>query len=322
MSELLPGFRDQLEARATTLAGLHERRARRGFGRRLHGRALGVAIVAGALTVGGVAYASGWLWSPQVGDPQSDSRATISRSPLPNDQRALLGVLRRAQTDKDRGAGTRAALRFQGGDMVGVRVDAVRLLGETAGGGAVVLIPTKRVDASRGQVPGQASKDSLCLWITDLVDGGGQTCKSLGAMRAGKLTIGLAGPPLEQLLRQKREAQRYQAELEAERIRRGETRQEQVDRINRESRQRMAEGHEPRIVRVDQSQLVGDFVQVVPDGVAKVRYQHQGKTITQPVTGNVVILHFDPWHNSSPAWLDADGHELQKGANFPMRKAP
>jgi hypothetical protein len=133
-----PAVLPELEQMLTATAARHVRRsprARRGripMGRipRL------VAVAVACLAVGGTAVAATGAWNPIVGHTAGPE--TLSDTPVPTAMTALLGVLRREQTPRDRSPEVEATL--DGADVPGgVRLESVRYLGPGTDGMATVL---------------------------------------------------------------------------------------------------------------------------------------------------------------------------------------
>lgn len=169
-------------------------------------RILGPLAVAG-LAIGGTALAATTPWNPQVGpkSPNGSDRATVSRSAVPPEQVAALGVLRRPQTDRDRSTPTEGLLRTLGVPGRGLRIPSIRLL-RAHDGAATVLMSLARL-GDRREPP--VTRDALCVSETtsaaqrraerrSVPDGagralpvpvalGGSTCGSYGDLLRGRL---------------------------------------------------------------------------------------------------------------------------------------
>ncbi|MGX6446886.1 hypothetical protein ACVU7I_02280, partial [Patulibacter sp. S7RM1-6] len=143
----------------------------------------GGLLAVGAIAVGGTALAATAPWTPQVGDREHDAPG-ITREPIPADQRRLLGVLRRPQTDADRGPRVRAILRMLAGEATtGLRVDGVRLLRTLPDGGAHVLLPFERVGPKgRGRPQWRRRRNVLCSFISQ--------ASTLPGSRRGAMSMG------------------------------------------------------------------------------------------------------------------------------------
>ncbi|HEX3875218.1 MAG TPA: hypothetical protein VHW26_13780 [Solirubrobacteraceae bacterium] len=157
-----PTTRDASPATGRTRAG---GRARRGP-RRL------IAVLA-AVSLTGTAVAATGLWRPILGEPRFGGPApTITASPPPPAQLAVLGVLRRPQTPADRSGATRDELQYLSPAAGGVRTAYIRLLSDDTGLGPAVLVPVARIDeSSAGAPPAVAAElphtDALCLVVGD-----------------------------------------------------------------------------------------------------------------------------------------------------------
>lgn len=200
MTPVLPELSDDLAAAAERLV-VSPASGRRGGRRR--GRFVAFATVA-VLGAGGVAAAATSLWNPQVGD--GSHPASIARDAPPQAQLDALGVLRRPQTDVDRGASSEYVLRFFG-DRRGVRLEYVRRLGTRTGQASYVLVPAAsegtgelvRLRALKARRDGRTvpppTSDPLCLFARDPGGGGGlaTSCFSLQEVLEGRAVMGWSG---------------------------------------------------------------------------------------------------------------------------------
>lgn len=118
--------------------------------------AVGIAL----LTVGGAGAAASSLWLSPAGNPLYGFNPGLTESAPPADQVAALSVLRRAQTDSDRGPGVQTALTDVNNFTTGIRSNYVRVLG-TTGSGPVVLVPVQTRNAAAGQ---PAIQNALCVY--------------------------------------------------------------------------------------------------------------------------------------------------------------
>lgn len=197
MTAVLPDLSDDLAAAAERLAVTPPSATRGRRGRRARFVALGTAAILGA---GGVATAATGLWNPQIGD--GSDAPSIARDAPPRAQLDALGVLRRPQTDADRGENSEYTLKFFG-YLRGVRVDYVRLLGTEAGGAGYVLVPAASEGTSdavklrdlkarrEGYATTPSPSDPLCLFGRDPSgSGGGVNCFSLKEVLDGRAVIG------------------------------------------------------------------------------------------------------------------------------------
>ncbi|MDO9352254.1 MAG: hypothetical protein Q7T55_01075, partial [Solirubrobacteraceae bacterium] len=88
-----------------------------------------LGITAGLVLASGSALAATGQWHP-FDTSNGRTPPSIARSPVPKDQLETLAVLRRPQTDEDRGPMVTATLRFLDRSMAsGVHLDAIRHLG-------------------------------------------------------------------------------------------------------------------------------------------------------------------------------------------------
>lgn len=183
----MSGYLDDLQSRlvdaSRELSRARRRRARR---RGACCAALIVLFTPPALAATGV-------WRPQLGDGKTPAPKISADSP-PVEQLALLGVLRRAQTEADRGVASRYALRFVGaGSITGVRTDSIRLLAQSSQDRGVVLVPVERYERRLpGELPEDLRRrvevtidDALCIYQLD-VDGAGAACYSTADVKAGR----------------------------------------------------------------------------------------------------------------------------------------
>jgi hypothetical protein len=173
------------------LAGVPLLRRRRGIGVRGRWLARPVAIALALVAFAGTALAAVAIWTPLLGTSQYGYNPGAATSSPPAAQLAALAVLRRPQTDADRGALSQEALTYINDYTKGVRTAWVRLLA-TVDGEAFVLVPVEERDAtaSTGGAPvtSQPLADALCVYAIETVgvfeiNGG---CWSLGDVSAGR----------------------------------------------------------------------------------------------------------------------------------------
>lgn len=158
-----------LDSLSAELAAASDRLARRSARRRRRARIAAIVALM-ALALIGASIATGtFFWQPQLGN-DSQGHPTASATNVPAAQLALLGVLRRAQTDSDRGAQARYAASWLGSEFRGVRTDSIRVL--TNGS---VLFSAEH---------GPSGDDSLCLFLADK-EAGGITCFNTDQLRRG-----------------------------------------------------------------------------------------------------------------------------------------
>ncbi|MEN0015988.1 MAG: hypothetical protein AAGC46_21660, partial [Solirubrobacteraceae bacterium] len=312
MTDLLPGFREQLEVRAQQLEDRHAparnrgaqpvdaEARRRGRLRRLHGRGLIVILVAGLAGASGLGYAaSRYLWSPPLGTAldvePGEALPKATASSLPPDQSAAFAVLRRAQTDLDRNVSSRLALTMTGGHEV-IRTNAVRRLATGLNGGAAVLIPfaqKRGIDIrahpnAAGELPVTTRRDEVCIEYVGGFEDAGVVCANTDEMLAGKLSIGESDPQCIQpiQLRDFAKAQRTERAMAAE-----------------ERRPPI----EMACQRTADAPMHTYTVGLVPDGVAAIR-------LGDGPRARVIHVHDNAWRTeggspfgSHVSWLDAHG---------------
>jgi hypothetical protein len=160
-----------------------------------------VAVALLALIVAAPAVAATEAWRPLLGDGRTGPTATDA--PAAHSQRALLSVLRRPQTDADRGAQTTYALKFLGSSVADVRTTEIRLLHVEPDGRGIVLIPVGRYGLPPAGLPAKlrramhrpAGSDGLCVFAADQDHGhpagGGFGCYSTRDLLAGRASAGL-----------------------------------------------------------------------------------------------------------------------------------
>jgi hypothetical protein len=238
-------------------------------------------LALGAIIVSGTAVAATGGWHPILGSDHG-TPPLAANAGVPADQLAALAILRRPQTDTDRGPLVQSALRVLSRHMInGIHTDAIRVIFHGPRE-LTVLVPAERIGH---RVKGVAAsktiqRDVLCLMSASSPDartwtvtqrgkpktirvpagytGWGMTCGGLDMLRTTGIQTGTSpGPGLPKL---------------------------------------------PAVRRVT----------LVPDGVARVtvRLRHR-RSVTVPVRDNV--YHYTT--NESPAymgtiWFDAAGHRI------------
>ncbi len=127
-------------------------------------RRLALALCAAVVAVSSTAAATG-TWQPVLGrgGPDGPKPAT---TPVPGDQAALLGILRRPQLAEDRGVDVEQQLKGLMPEIDrGIRLDYVRRLAPGAAGhGAVVLIPKESFGEAPPAAARRAVRDALCVY--------------------------------------------------------------------------------------------------------------------------------------------------------------
>lgn len=197
-------FAASLEAAAVGLAagssGLvvgrstERRPRRRGFVVRGRWLARPVAIALAVAAFAGSAFAAVAIWTPLLGTTQYGYNPGAASTPPPADQLAALAVLRRPQSDADRGALSQEALTYINDYTKGVRTAWVRLLA-TVDGEAFVLVPVEERDAtaSTGGAPSASAplRDALCVYAIATVGvfAINGACWSLSEVDAGTASV-------------------------------------------------------------------------------------------------------------------------------------
>lgn len=152
----------------------------------------------GLVLVGGTAIAATAPWSPQLGDARR-GHPTVATTPVPTDQTAALAVLRREQTEADRGPRVTAALKMLAPETTdGLRLDSVRLLADR-GDGASILVASERTFTGLAD-DGPDTRDQLCfLQSFDFssrsgkrvrMPGMGMSCGSVEDIQTGRMMSG------------------------------------------------------------------------------------------------------------------------------------
>lgn len=142
----------------------------------------GLMTSAAVVSIGGAAAAGTALWGTL--GYEDGNRPTASATPVPAGQSAVLSVLRRAQTQDDRGPAARQALATAAKRYAGIRLDEVRLLHRDATGGALVLVPTVRVGGRAG-TSAPATKDALCVSAQVTGEDAALSCFTTAEVRRG-----------------------------------------------------------------------------------------------------------------------------------------
>ena len=150
---------------------------------------VGIALV----SVTGAATASS-LWLAPAGNPTYGFNPGLVSGAPPGAQLGALAVLRRPQTNGDRGPGVQAALTDVNNFTRGLRSDYVRVL-ETTRDGPVVLVPVQRRGASAiGARARPAIRDALCVYYPFTDRGSLNTnthCWSTEQLLAGQALAGI-----------------------------------------------------------------------------------------------------------------------------------
>jgi hypothetical protein len=168
---------------------------------RLNGSRRTALLMAAGVLATGAALAATAPWSPIVGNDQQ-GHPTTSVAPLPADELAALGVLRRPQTDPDRSPEIAAMLKVLNPNVDnGVHPDDIRLL-QSQPAGFSVLVPIDRdvTNAPGYGGPPQVDNNVLCLFVASPPTSRGATdatatvygqkCGTVADLKAGRILMG------------------------------------------------------------------------------------------------------------------------------------
>jgi hypothetical protein len=123
-------------------------------------------------------------WTPVLGDEER-GRPSLSRSPVPSEQLAALGILRRPADAADRSRTVEALLaRLSSSTVRGVRVDAIRRLDERDGRATILL--SVALVRMHPRDPDDDIQDGLCL-LSGAKHGAGMTCGSFNDAIRGRM---------------------------------------------------------------------------------------------------------------------------------------
>jgi hypothetical protein len=249
-------------------------------------RRAGLFAIGAVIASGTAVAATTGRWHPQLGSPDHGDRPTAATVAVPAEQLALLAVLRRRQTDADRGRLVRMALQRLGRQQVnGIHVGAIRVI-DQGPRSATILIPAQRSGPYEPQFKNISSRNVLCLETIAYVRAATITRRDgrkirLGGGYGGGGTCGVT------------------ATLRTTGIRAG-TGENQI-MTEPASNERGPLTH---------------YATLVPDGVAKVTVNlPHGRTITVPVRDNVYRLAI---HGIAiqlgTVWYDATGQRIDHRA--------
>jgi hypothetical protein len=148
----------------------------------------GLLIAAATILVSTSALAAATHWSPQLGDSRR-GHPTVANASIPADQLAALAVLRRPQTDADRGPAVLSVLKLLGKEESGgIHLDGVRLLATHSDGGALILIPAQRSGSHDRGHPSDVQRNTLLLLSSNHRSAGG-TRGTVSDLRAGRISM-------------------------------------------------------------------------------------------------------------------------------------
>lgn len=157
---------DRLQALYADAVSVAQRRAEgpRHRRRRWPSRRIGLLAVGGVIVSGTAVAATAGSWRPLLGSPDRP-RPVAASGGVPADQLAVLAVLRRPQTDADRGPLVRAALSKLDRRMVdGIHTDAIRVIAHGRRE-VTVLIPVQRIGGRVEGVPPSRSMQRNVLYV-------------------------------------------------------------------------------------------------------------------------------------------------------------
>ncbi|MEJ7787724.1 MAG: hypothetical protein WKF96_23220 [Solirubrobacteraceae bacterium] len=188
-------FADRLEAELRTAA---DRRNDRFLSRVLRSSRILVLGILAALVISVPATALVTGWQPQLGTSKTPGPSTTADAP-PAAQLSQLGVLRRSQTDTDRGAAAINALRYFPQDLDGVRLRFVRVVDVADGAPPIVLAPVARAGGGKDTLAAPSRANVLCAFAAEpnptgdsgFGDGGGFGCYSDADIASGRAILGL-----------------------------------------------------------------------------------------------------------------------------------
>ncbi len=239
-------------------------------------------LATGGLVVGGTALAATGGWHPTLGSPDRGLPPRVATVGVPQEQLVALSILRRPQTEHDRGPMVERGLRvLDRRGIDGVHTDGIRVLFQTPREFAMV------VPAERSGPAGFRHRDVLCLMSTSFSRAKAIPIRRHGKRRTIRLPSGFAGWGMT------------------------------CGEMERLRTTGIATGTTPD---PDSALIVNGVprrptirqVVLVPDGVARVtvRLRHR-RTVTVPVHDNVYryTIHGFPAQMGT-LWFDADGRRI------------
>lgn len=158
-------------------------------------RRLGVLAIGGVIVAGTAIAATIGGWHPLLGSPDRGPRPLAANTGVPADQRAALAVLRRPQTNADRGPLVEKALRVLDRRTInGIHTDAIRVISHGPRELAV-LVPADRVGPHIEGVPASISiqRHVLCLMATSYSDARTMTITQHGKPKTIRFPAGYTG---------------------------------------------------------------------------------------------------------------------------------
>lgn len=298
VAERLRVLADEREAELTSSASAsaHETKARPPKRSRRPGWRTGTFALIGALAISSGAYAARGLWQPELGSDKD--RPTAIAGPPSTDLVERIAVLRRPQSEADRGAASQQALRFPDSPRTGIRTDFVRRVEPAGTADAAVLVPLKMHDGT----------ERLCLWVgpRDVAEGegGARGCATATKALQGRLVFGTGEMPRPEAEAELAPIRREKAALEWDGQRRRVLTDEEQRRYDELEK---LESETTRRVYADVTLRV---VGVVPDGVAKVRVGEPGQVVEVHDNTFSVVMPERSLGRMTPTLLDGDGREI------------
>ena len=140
-------------------------------------------VVLGVLAIAAPAVAATKPWNPVLGDDRRGHPTRSDAQPA-GDALTSLAVLRRTQTEVDRGPSAERALQQFSTQTQGIMTAHVRVLRTTGPAAGATLVPIRDY-----QPPGESRSDTgspqLCIFVPELdADGGAQYCVASDALAA------------------------------------------------------------------------------------------------------------------------------------------
>ncbi|MDO9353173.1 MAG: hypothetical protein Q7T55_05730 [Solirubrobacteraceae bacterium] len=304
MKPLFPDVAERLRAAADEREhpAPHELPSRPRRSSRRPGWRTGLVALAGGLLISTGAYAARGLWQPELGT--ENGRPTAIAGPPSMSLVDRFAVLRRPQTEADRGAASQQALKFTGSADDGVRTDFVRRLEPAGTDDAVVLVPITMGDGS----------ERLCVWVGPREAregvGGSRGCGTAREALQGSMWIGIGempdrdDPDEAELASLRRQQSAILGPDRGSADRDGLSADDKAALADLDEKLREASG---RALADHTLRVVG----LVPDGVTQVRLGNPARIV--PIHDNVyslVILERELGNPMRAELLDGDGKTI------------
>ncbi|HEY4096859.1 MAG TPA: hypothetical protein VGM33_15165 [Baekduia sp.] len=232
-------------------------------------------LAAGTVVAGGTALAATGAWHPVLGSPDRGPQPLAAGAGVPADQLAALAILRRPQTDADRGPLVQSALKVLSRELInGIHTDAIRVV-HHGPREVVVLIPAERVGPHERGRRLPVERNVLCLMSGSYLPATSLKTIHLPAGYSWGMACG------------------------------------GMDRVGSTG---LETGYGGRIVgRGTPAKVTSRRVTLVPDGVARVTVRLRGgRSVTVPVKDNVYSyrIHGSPAYLGT-TWFGADGRRIE-----------